>query len=93
MKSIEDWREAFGKLLQELKECQSEDDLKQIGKKMESYSTQLERLNNDISLAMVATLINSPMPLYTKKELLISDVMDALQMLEGFSVKGEENTE
>jgi hypothetical protein len=33
------------------------------------------------------------MPLYTKKELLISDVMDALQMLEGSSVKGEENTE
>ena len=89
MKHIEDWKVALGKLLQKLKECNSDDELKKIERKMKSYATQLKRLNNGISLEIEPTLINSRMPLYTKKELLISDVMDALQMLEGLSDKGE----
>ena len=57
MKLIEDWKVALGKLLQKLKECNSEDELKKIESKMKSYATQLKRLNKDVSLEIEPTLI------------------------------------
>jgi len=53
---------------------------------MELFAIQLHGFNSNISLAIVPTQINSPIPLYKKIKLIESDVMGALQKLEDLSV-------
>ena len=86
MKNVENWKMAFNNLVWQLKECKSENELEQVKNKMELFASQLQGLNSNISLAIIPTQSNSPMPLEKKIELIELDVIGALQKLEDLSI-------